>query len=342
MAKQRYRRKKRKTLGRFLLKFMFLTFMCLALIMGATVFFKVETISVEGNGHYTAEEVIAATNIQIGENLFTIQRNFIEQNITYNLPYIQSIEIKLNLPSGIKLVVQEQIGMVQLITDQEIWYMGVQGKLLELATPSLFSDVPQEEPYYEEWIPEGWEPEEETGENPEEWQGEWQEEEWQDDTLEEAPILFESEEIQSIISTLSEETIPFVLETPWDDTPEEPQTFTPPDMVVAVTGINPVDPHPGTQIQVAPEDEIKLEALLNLFKELEAQGIFSDVTNININKFNYLEFDFKNRFLVKLSFQGDFSYKLRSLMAAVEDTEDYETGVMDLTQESYAVLFSPD
>lgn len=305
MANQRYRKRKRKTWSRLMLKLMLFCFMCLALTMGATIFFKVETIIVEGNSHYTEEEIIAATNIQLGENLFSIKQNDISKNITYVLPYIQSIEIKLHLPTGIKLVVQEQIGMVQLVTEQGIWYMGVQGKLLE----------------------------HDSGTNPV----------VQTETANTAAKLenmsFVQEEVQeeeslgtkmvNMLSWGAEESLEL------DFDPEN-------EAYISVIGIEPMNPVAGEQIQVTDTQQKQLTALLNFFQELESQGLFQEVSRIYIHPFQYLEFQFSQRFTVKLPLTGDYNYKIRALLSAIHDTESYESGVMDLTQESYVVLFTPD
>lgn len=336
MAHHRYRKRKRKTVGRFILKMMLLCLTSLAVVIGATIFFKVETIVVEGNSHYTGEEIIAATNIQLGENLFSIQKEDISEKITYVLPYIQSIEIKLHLPTGIKLVVQEQVGMVELVTESGTWYMGIQGKLLENSSTNMTGNLPpSEEPPLEEGS-------EDTVV-----------EEGSDDTvveeLEMEADTGESEESSHTLGSLSfssaEETVNQLVSdvVSWEEEPSYDFEFDPTEQpVITVTGLTPLDPQAGTQIQVAEGDQRQLNALLTLFSELENQGLFQDVTTIHVDKFNYLQFDYIGRFQVKIPFSGDFNYKLRALLAAVADRESYESGMMDLTQEHYAVLFTPD
>ncbi len=331
MAQRHYRKRKRKTVRRFVLKIMLCAMMCLAFVVGATIFFKVETIAVEGNSHYTAEEIITATNIQLGANLFSINQEEISKSITYTLPYVQSIDIKLQLPTGIKLEVQEQIGMVQLVTEEGIWYMGVQGKLLELVeTPELSQAKPWEESP---------EPSEDVFD------------EVLDDTFEvdtEDVSTEVLEENDFALTPLSVEETPDqgigqFLTLPWYEDPSYQLDFDPEEgSVIIVSGITPVNPVAGNLIEVAEEDKKQLQALLYLFEELEAQSIFQEVETIHIHEFNYFEFNFSNRFLVKIPFTGDYDYKLRALMSAVSDIESYETGIMDLTQQHYVVLFTPD
>ena len=46
----------------------------MALTGGATVFFRVERVVVEGNQRYTQEEIIAAAGIQEGDNLYALNK----------------------------------------------------------------------------------------------------------------------------------------------------------------------------------------------------------------------------------------------------------------------------
>lgn len=315
MAHRKRRRRRRSKLGRFVLQSLLTMGMFVAILFGATIFFKVETIVVEGNTHYSAEEIISATNIQLGSNLFTVERGQISEKITYSLPYIQNISIKLQLPTSICLVVEEQVGIVELVTSDAIWYMGIQGKLLEKVNKPL---APM--------------------------------------TLPEEVISTETEEADYTISNLSslgssvetmvqnfnaEEAVHSLLN--WGATDEEwTLDLDPDDPIITVTGLSLVTPHPGQMVEVLPEDSKQLDALLLLFEILEERDMFYDVSYINIHEFQYFEFYYQNRFFVKLPFYGDYDYKLRALEAAVSQTERYETGIMDLTQEQYAVLFVPD
>ncbi len=273
-------------------KIMLVCFMCLAIVMGATIFFKIETITVEGNSHYTHEEIIAATNIQLGENLFALKREEISKKITYVLPYVQSLEIKLSLPTGIKLEVQEQVGMVELVTDDGIWYMGVQGKLLE---NSYKLSAPTEESPQEETILDDTDEVENTAEDPD------YSLKFTSNSTEESSILSSPEDLmQHLVSEVSD-VLPWDTETSYDlefDPYEQP--------IISVTGLTPLEPQAGELIQVAEDDQRQLFALLTLFQELETLNLFHNVSWIHINELNYLEFDYMSRFQVKIPFNGDF------------------------------------
>ena len=90
MARNRSTNRRRRR-GRF----SFLTkLLCILLIAGAvvaalTVFFKVQSITVSGNARYTSEEVVAASGIEIEDNLFLLNKYSAAQAIFEKLPYVE-------------------------------------------------------------------------------------------------------------------------------------------------------------------------------------------------------------------------------------------------------------
>ena len=150
-------RTRRRNRGRFgpLFKLLCVVGVILALTVGATVFFRVEQVTVSGNQRYTQEEIIAASGIQLGDNLYSLKKVRIDQNIRTTLPYIGDLTINRALPSTIQITVteweavaqvaapgveqvaayQEEAGEKAVTTAQEPWLISVKGKLLEPAPP---------------------------------------------------------------------------------------------------------------------------------------------------------------------------------------------------------------
>ena len=95
MASMRHNRKRKRGRRRFGLLFKLLCGAALvaAATLGATVFFQVETIAVVGNSRYTAQEVIDASGVQIGDNLFQMNKNQISQQILQRLPSTLTIQV---------------------------------------------------------------------------------------------------------------------------------------------------------------------------------------------------------------------------------------------------------
>ena len=76
-------RTRRRSRGRFgpLFKLLCVVAVIVALTVGATVFFRVETVTVTGNQRYTEEEIVAASGIQLGDNLYSLNKVRIDRNL---------------------------------------------------------------------------------------------------------------------------------------------------------------------------------------------------------------------------------------------------------------------
>lgn len=155
-------RTRRRNRGRFgpLFKLLCVLAVIVALTGGATVFFRVETVMVTGSQRYTQEEIIAASGIQVGDNLYALNKVRIDRNIRTQLPYVGELSINRALPSTIVITVVEWEATAQvsvpdpdrvaalnaarleqdpeaqpLEVAQEPWLISVKGKLLEPAPP---------------------------------------------------------------------------------------------------------------------------------------------------------------------------------------------------------------
>ena len=73
MARRRHsnRRRRRGNFG-FLYKLLSVLVICAAVVMALTLFFRVDTIEVTGTERYTEKDVIEASGIQLGDNLFLL------------------------------------------------------------------------------------------------------------------------------------------------------------------------------------------------------------------------------------------------------------------------------
>lgn len=150
----------RRNRGRFgpLFKLLCVLGVVVALTGGATVFFRVETVTVTGNQRYTREEIIAASGIQTGDNLYALNKVRIDRKIRTRLPYVGELSINRSLPSTILINVTEWEAVAQVAVPdpeqaaaareelaagkpdaepaalaQEPWLISVKGKLLEPA-----------------------------------------------------------------------------------------------------------------------------------------------------------------------------------------------------------------
>ena len=83
--KRKKRRRRRGGLGR-LLRPLSVVLAAVAVVAALTMFFKVDQVEVTGNGRYRAEEVIAASGVEQGDNLILLDRYGISQRLCRELP----------------------------------------------------------------------------------------------------------------------------------------------------------------------------------------------------------------------------------------------------------------
>ena len=77
MARQRRHARPKRRRGRFsgLYKVLSILLVAAAVVLACVVFFRVNSVEVEGNVRYTAEDIIEASGIQTGDNLIGLSRS---------------------------------------------------------------------------------------------------------------------------------------------------------------------------------------------------------------------------------------------------------------------------
>jgi cell division protein FtsQ len=94
---------------------------CAAMIFGMSVFFRVTDIEVTGASQYTKEEIIAASGIEEGDNLFFINRFTAISKIFSKLPFIEEVTITRSLPNKLLFEVTESTAAAYLSTETGFW-----------------------------------------------------------------------------------------------------------------------------------------------------------------------------------------------------------------------------
>ncbi len=104
----------------------------LAIFMGVSVFFKVDTVVVSGAKQYSADTVWAASGIQEGDSLLFFGRAKAYSQIRRELPYVSQVRFGIRLP-GTVVIILEEIPVVYAIQDTagSWWLMSSEGKLTE-------------------------------------------------------------------------------------------------------------------------------------------------------------------------------------------------------------------
>lgn len=252
MSSTRYNRrryKKRRRFG-FLYKTLAAIALLVALVMGATVFFRVEEIVVQGNERYSAQQIIQATGIVQGDNLFGMNKFKTAYQIRRQLPYIEGVNIRRGWPDALIITVSECRPAARLAAQEGEWLISTSGKVLELSKRDRAD-------------------------------------------------------------------------------------------IIRLDGLHAVQPEAGMPLVVREEEQTRGEGVLTLLQALEQNGMIEKVTRIDAASVSKTMMDYDGRFTVKLPVNGDFSYLLRAMDAAVNSLEEYEKGTLDLTVKDYTVVFSP-
>ena len=127
-----HRTEKRRKRGRRIFVFLLLIFTVAAIvILSRTVFFFVTEFKVEGNHKYDAQEIIDASGVQTGQNIFSINKDEAIRNIIHIMPYINEVKIYRNLPSTVKIVVIETAVSCIFEVNGEKYYADIGSKILE-------------------------------------------------------------------------------------------------------------------------------------------------------------------------------------------------------------------
>lgn len=132
-ARNKRRRYRRRRHFGFLYKLLAAVALLVALVMGATVFFRVEEMVVAGNVRYSAQQVIDATGILQGDNLFGMNKFDTARQIRRQLPYIEGVNIRRGWPDTLIITVTECQAAARLAGEEGEWLISRSGKVLEMA-----------------------------------------------------------------------------------------------------------------------------------------------------------------------------------------------------------------
>lgn len=306
-------RKRRRNRGRLgpLFKVLCLLALVVALTAGATVFFRVEQVVVTGNSRYTQEEIVEVTGIQQGDNLYGWNKFAIAQRLRETLPYIGEVSIRRALPNTVIITVVEwdAVARVEPPTAQEL--LALRGEL-----------------------------EEELG-----------------DTAGGSGDASSGEDTSAASSgdasaaASSEEAgvtdVSAVAQQPWLISVKGKllEQATGDGSAISVTGLAALVPQAGTPLAVPQSQQTRLDALLSLLEAMEKAGMTGDFSSIALGS-TQMELRYLDRFTVKLDMGADFPYELQVISTVRQDIEQKHgaqaSGTMDLTQEDYQVVYSPD
>lgn len=133
MANKRRRKSKQRRRPRHSGLYMVLSAVLIlaAVALACAVFFRVGSITVQGNSRYTAQEIIDVSGIKNGDNLFLLRPSSVSNQLRRNLPYIQDVTVRRVLPDAISITVTEGRAAAAIACEGQWWLIGQDCKLLE-------------------------------------------------------------------------------------------------------------------------------------------------------------------------------------------------------------------
>lgn len=125
------RRKKNKRKKLIVRSVIFFLFFVIGVILVLTMFFNISEITISGDAVYPAEDVVNSSGVTIGDNLIFISKDEINEKISTELPYVDSVKIKRHLPTGLELIITKTEAKYAIIQDGYYTLLNKNGKVLE-------------------------------------------------------------------------------------------------------------------------------------------------------------------------------------------------------------------
>ncbi len=132
IRRNRLKRKKaaRKKMCRRILAVLGVVAVLTVTVLSLTVFFSVELITVSGKSPYSAAEIIRASGVKKGQNLWLTGQKA-EETVPQKLPYIASLKVQRKLPAKVVLLVKTATVHHAYQTKEGYFLCDAEDKLLE-------------------------------------------------------------------------------------------------------------------------------------------------------------------------------------------------------------------
>ena len=118
--------------------FVALVMMCLSVLfaLSLTVFFKTQSITVKGESIYTNEQIISASGMSVGKNMFVSMFAGASRRIETILPYVGDAKIDRNFDGNVVIDVKPAVAEKVYLANYEYIVTDKNGKVLDLKNES--------------------------------------------------------------------------------------------------------------------------------------------------------------------------------------------------------------
>ena len=297
-----------------------------AVVFGVAIFFKIHTVEVQGNTIYSSQEVIAASGIQSGDNLFTLNKEAAAGSIKAGLPYVETVSINRFLPDKVVIEVKESDAVFAVTSDTNTtWLINSVGKALEQVSDSTAQ--PAQTPSDDTQQAANGDTQPETGSDVQPSDAENAPQEPDNATSgQESGTEPSGETAQPETPANAEETSSDAqISTGALTLTRDGKTKT----VPRITGITVNSPRVGTVVTSA--GTANLSAALAVIAELEGTGLLDHIAQIDVEKEYDIVLWYDDRYEIKLGGTEDLTYKINYLTVIIDSLSDFQAGTIDLT-----------
>lgn len=127
------RRSRRRRRGRSVYVFLVLVLTCSVIVtLSMTLFFNIKTIRVTGIAdNYRAEDIVAATGINIGDNMVRLNVQKAEEQALETLIYVESVKIERQFPNTLEIQVQKCTPAYNVVYEFGTLIVSEHGRILD-------------------------------------------------------------------------------------------------------------------------------------------------------------------------------------------------------------------
>ncbi len=128
--KEERRRKRRRRRNAFAVFLLLIICGIAAYFAGTSAFFDVKHVKVEGNRHFSAEEIVDMSKAKKGQNIFAFNKKGVIKNLN-SYSYIKNVKVKRKLPATVIFLVTERTPAAAVTYGERYIVLDDEGFVLE-------------------------------------------------------------------------------------------------------------------------------------------------------------------------------------------------------------------
>lgn len=312
------------------------------IVLSLTVFFNITKIEVEGNTIYTEKEIIAASGVDIGDNLFLVARDSVRTSISEELPFAGNVEFSNKLPGTLKIKVYDTSVRCAIETKDGYILINENGKVL--GTVDTLEELYENAVYLGQYkgVAKGNTPEEKTTEQTSEKTTEKTTEQTSENTTEKTAEQPSEKTTEKTTEKPSEKVTEKAEEKPSEPAEKNmaAKYVLSSDEVIILKGVEVGEATPGQTLVV------KKEKTMELYQEIMASlktNKINGIDEINLSDSFAVTLMYQERIEILLGSVSNLDNKLalcKEILLKQDEISPYQKGTVDLTIDKKA-YFSP-